>query len=159
MSSFFKRKRQEEKGTDEVQHVAERRHLKEMCADEEMYYAASRSLYLEPDKQLPETPIESLISDAEGMLKKGENKKAFWKFRLVFDKAVFEATRHKDERGHYAAVAEESISKALATVERLKAEDQFSGLEDVAKSMEILRRRLGEFIDVASHYYPEGPHR
>jgi len=159
LSSFFKRKRQEEKGADEVQHVAERRHLKEMCADEEMYYAASRSLYLEPDKQLPDTPIENLISDAEEMLKKGENKKAFWKFRLVFDKAVFEATRHKDEMGRYSNVAEESISKALAAVERLKAEGQITGLEDLTKAMGILSRRLGEFIDVASHYYQEGPHR
>lgn len=130
-----------------------------MCADEEMYYAASRSLYLEPDKQLPDTPIENLISDAEEMLKKGENKKAFWKFRLVFDKAVFEATRHKDEMGRYSNVAEESISKALAAVERLKAEGQITGLEDLTKAMGILSRRLGEFIDVASHYYQEGPHR
>jgi len=130
-----------------------------MCADEEMYYAASRSLYLEPDKQLPDLPIENLISDAEGTLKEGENKKAFWKFRLVFDKAVFEATRHKDERGRYSNMAEESISKALAAAERLRAEGQIRGLEDLIKAMEILSRRLDEYIDVASHYYLEGPHR
>lgn len=159
MSSLFRRKRQEEKGEDEAQHVVERRHLKDMCADEEMYYAASRSLYLEPDRQLPDTPIESLISDAEEAHEKGEDKRSFWKFRLAFDKAVFEATRHKDERERYSNVAKESISEALAAAERLRAKGQITGLEDLAKAMEILRRRLGEFIDVASHYYSEGPHR
>jgi len=159
LSSLFRRKRREEKDTDEAQHIAERRHLKEMCPDEELFYAASRSLYLEPDKQLPDTPLESMISDAEEALKKGENKKAFWKFRSAFDKAVFEVTRHKDERDRYFHVAEESISKALAAAERLRAEGQIGGLEDLIKAMMILRGKLDEFINVASSYYSEGPHR
>lgn len=129
-----------------------------MCADEEMYRAASRSLYLEPEKQLPDLPIENLISDAEETLERGENKKAFWKFRAAFDKAIFEATRHNGERGRYSNVAKESIMKALAAAERLRAEGQITGLDDMTKAMEILSMRLGEFIDVASHYL-EGTHR
>ena len=159
MNSFLRRKRKVEEDTDEAQHVVERRHLKEMCPDEELFYAASRSLYLEPDKQLPDAPIEGMISDAEEALRKGEDKKAFWKFRSAFDKAVFEATRHKDERDRYFHIAEESISKALAAAEHIRAEGQIEGLNDLIKAMMVLRGKLDEFINVASSYYAEGPHR
>lgn len=159
MSSLFRRQRKEEPRSAETKSV-ERHSLRELCGDEEMYYAACRSLYLEPDRQLPDAPIDDMISDAESMLKNGENNKAFWKFRIAFDKAVYETTHNEEERAHYTNIAKESLSKALTAAERLKAEGQsVSGIEEFAKVLSILGKRLDEYIGIATHYYIEGPHR
>jgi hypothetical protein len=124
-----------------------------------MYGIACRSLYLEPDKQLPAVPVEEVFSDAEKALKGGEDGKAFWRFRMAFDKAIYEATRH-EEREHYARMARESISKALTAAENLKAKGSSApGLEEYANALSILGKRLDEFIAIATHYYSEGPHR
>jgi len=159
LSSLFRRQRKEEPRSDEAK-SAVRHPLRELCGDDEMYYVACRSLYLEPNKQLPNVPVEDMFSDAEKTLKNGENSRAFWKFRMAFDKAVYEVTRREEERARYTRMAKESISKALTAAERLKAEGRIvPGLEEYANALSILDKRLDEFIGVATHYYFEGPHR
>jgi len=127
--------------------------LRELCPDEELYSAALGSLYVDPEAQLPAISIQDLVADAEDALKRRDYKRAFLQSRTAFDKAVFEATRHAEEKGRYSKMAGQAISKTLAAAENFRPEDEFM------KSLKILSRRLDDFINVAAAYYSEGPHR
>jgi hypothetical protein len=159
MSPLLGRGGKKKKATDGDKMTAKRT-LKDLCPDEELYRVATRSLYLDPEKQLPEVPLDDLLSDAEAALGRGEGWRAFWKFRTVFDKAVFEVAHHKEERKRYSGIAQEAISRAIAAAERLRAEEPLlPNLDQFAKDLTTIGTRLEEFIDVAATYYAEGPHR
>jgi hypothetical protein len=68
--SFFslRHRKNEENKTSETESPG-KPPLKDLCPDEEMYFAAARPLYLNPEEQFPNDSIESLISDAQDALR------------------------------------------------------------------------------------------
>jgi len=151
------------KKKEEKKEEKEKSLLEELCGDDaKLYDFLSRLLYLDPIAAISEKDLEILIEEAEKSIKEKNYAEAIGKYRLVMDKAIFEATQNPGERGRYIKVIHDLASKAAHVTEKEKEKVEKEGLTDRAASLErrienhkFMSERIEDIIDVASKFYNE----
>ena len=137
--------------------------LKELCAgDAKLLAVLGRMLYLNPIAAISPKDLELLLKEAETSIKDGNYGEAMRKYRVVVDKAIFEATQNTEERGRYIKVIQDLASKIIHATEKAKEKAEKKGLTDRAVSLEkniehykFVSKRIGDVVNVASHFYNE----
>jgi hypothetical protein len=137
--------------------------LKELCGDDaKLYDFLSGTLYLDPTAAISEKDLEILIEEAEKSVKDGNYEEAIRKYREVWDKAIFEATKNPEERGRYIKVIQDLTSKRAHATEKAKEKAEKKGLTDHAASLEkriehykFVSKRIDDIVNVAAHFYNE----
>jgi hypothetical protein len=137
--------------------------LKELCGDDaKLYDFLSGTLYLDPMAAIPKKDLEILIEEAEKSVKDGNYEEAMRKYRVVMDKAIFEAAQSPRERGRYIKVIHALASKATHATEVGKEKVEKEGLADYATSLErrienykFMSERIDDVVNVAAHFYNE----
>ena len=78
------------------------------------------------------------------------------------DKALIEATQNPGERGRYIKVIQDFASKAIHATKKVKEKAEKEGRTDHAASLEkkierykFVSKRIGDVVNVASHFYNE----
>ena len=154
--------------TDEKKEEKEESLLKELCGDgAELYDFLERKLYMNPIEAMrahgiSEKDLEVLIREAEKSIKDKNYEEAIWKYGLVVDKALIEATQNPGERGRFIKAIQDVASKAEHATEKAKEKAEKEGLTDRATShgrriekYEFMSKRIEDVINVASHFYKE----
>jgi hypothetical protein len=138
--------------------------LRELCGDDaKLYDFLSSKLYLDPLAAISKEGLETLIEEAERESINDENyQKAMSRYRLVVDKAIFEATQHQEERGRYIKLIQDLMVKTSQATEKVKEKAEKEGLNDRAASLgrrieddKFMSERIEDVIKVASLYYNE----
>jgi hypothetical protein len=103
-----------------------------------------------------------LIEQAEKSVKDENFEEAVWKYRLVVNKAIFEATQHQEEKDRYIKVMQDLLSKTAQATERAKEEVEKEGRTDrvvfFVKTLEdckFVSERIEDVLEVASRFYNE----
>jgi len=154
--------------TDKKKEEKEESLLKELCGDDaELYDVLGNKLYMNPIASMrahgiSEKDLEILIGEAEKSIKDKNYEEAAWKYRLVLDKAIFEATQNLGERGRYIKVIQDLVSKAVHAIEKAKEKVEKDGRMDYATSLErsienykFMSERIEDVTNVASQFYNE----
>lgn len=142
--------------------------LKELCGDDaKLYDVLGRNLYMDPIAAMrahgiSEKDLEVLIEEAEKSIKDKNYEEAMGKYRLVVDKAIFEATQNPGERSRYIKVIQDLAAKTVHATEKAKEKVEKKGLTDYATSLDrrienykFMSERIEDVINVASHFYNE----
>jgi len=137
--------------------------LKEVCGDDaKLYDFLGRTLYSDPMAAISKKDLEILIQEAEKSIKDGNYVEAVRKYRVVMDKAIFEATQNPGERGRYIKVIQDLASKTIHATEKAKEKAEKNGLTDYATSLErnieryrFVSERIDDVVNVAAHFYNE----
>jgi hypothetical protein len=137
--------------------------LKELCAgDAKLLAVLGRMLYLDPIVAISSKDLELLLEEAETSIKDENYEEAIRKYRVVVDKAIFEATQNPEERGRYIKVIQDLASKTIHATEKAKEKAEKKGLTDHASSLEkniehykFVSKRIDDVVNVAAHYYNE----
>ncbi|MDH5451058.1 MAG: hypothetical protein OEX77_09235 [Candidatus Bathyarchaeota archaeon] len=137
--------------------------LKELCGDDaKLYDFLGRTLYLDPMAAISKKDLELLIEEAEKSIKDGNYEEAIRKYRVVVEKAIFEATQNPEERGRYIKVIQDLASKIMHATEKAKEKAEKEGLTDHAASLEkniehykFVSKRIDDVVNVAAHFYNE----
>ena len=138
--------------------------LRELCGDDaKLYDFLARNLYVHPLAAISKESLEILIEEAERESINVENyQKAMSKYRLVVDKAIFEATQHQEEWGRYIKLIQDVTVKTSQATEKVKEKAEKEGLNDRAASLgrrveddRFMSERTEDVIKVASLYYNE----
>jgi len=149
--------------TDKKKEEKEENLLKELCGDDaELYDFLGSSLYMYPTAAISKKDLKILMNEAEKSIKDKNYEEVTWKYRLVVDKAIFEATQNPRERGRYIKAIQDLASKAVHAIEEAKEMVEKEGLTDYATSLgrrienyEFMSKRIEDVIDVASYFYKE----
>jgi len=103
-----------------------------------------------------------LIEQAEKSVKDENYEEAVWKYRLVVDKAIFEATQHQEERDRYIKLIQDLLSKTAQATERAKEKVEKKGLTDRVASLvkwiedcKFVSERIEDVLEVARQFYDE----
>ena len=142
--------------------------LKELCGDDaKLYDFLGSSLYMDPIRAMRaqdifEKDLEVLVEEAEKSIKDKNYEEATRKYRLVVDKAIFEATQNPGERGRYIKAIQDLATKTVHATKKTKEKREKEGLTDSAASLDIrieecnfMSERIEDVINVASHFYYE----
>jgi len=137
--------------------------LKELCAgDAELLAVLGRMLYLDPVAAISPKDLDLLLEEAETSIKDGNYEEAIRKYRVVVDKAIFEATQNPEERSRYIKVIQDLASKTIHATEKAKEKAEKKGLTDHAASLErniehykFVSKRIDDVVNVAAHFYNE----
>jgi len=137
--------------------------LKELCAgDAKLLAVLGRMLRLDPIAAISSKDLELLLEEAETSIKDGNYEEAIRKYRVVVDKAIFEATQNPAERGRYIKVIQDLASKTIHATEKAKEKAEKNGLTDHAASIEeniehykFVSERIDDVVNVAAHFYNE----
>jgi len=137
--------------------------LSELCAgDAKLRAVLGRMLYLDPIAAISPKDLELLLEEAETSIKDGNYEEAIRKYRVVVDKAIFEATQNPEGRGRYIKVIQDLASKTIHATEKAKEKAEKNGLTDHAASLEeniehykFVSKRIDDIVNVAAHYYNE----
>jgi hypothetical protein len=137
--------------------------LRELCGDDaKLYDVLAVSLYWDPIAAISKEDLGILIEEAEKSDKDQNFEEAMRKYRLVLDKAIFEATQHQQERGRYIKVIQDLASKLAQATEKVKEKVEKEGLTDYVARLErgvadykFVSERIEDVIEVASLYYNE----
>jgi hypothetical protein len=137
--------------------------LQKLCrGDAKLYDVLAGSLPLDPMAALPKEDLGILIAQAEKSVKDENYEEAVWKYRLIVDKAIFEATQHQEEKDRYIKVIQDLLSKSAQATERAKEKAEKEGRADRVASLvkriedgKFVSERVVDILDVASHYYNE----
>jgi hypothetical protein len=154
--------------TDKKKKDKEESLLEELCGDDaELYDFLARRLYMDPieamsARGISEKDLEILIGEAKKSIKDKNYEEAMWKYRLVVDKAILEATQNPWERGRFIKTIRDVASKAVHATEKAKEKAEKEGLTDHTTSLgrrienyEFMSKRIEDVINVASHFYKE----
>jgi len=154
--------------TDEKKEEKEESLLKELCGDDaELCDFLERKLYMDPIEAMrtygiSEKDLEVLIREAEKSIKDKNYEEAIWKYGLVVDKALLEATQNPRERGRFIKAIQDVASKAEHATKKAKEKAENEGLTGHATSLgrrienyEFMSKRIEDIINVASHFYKE----
>jgi hypothetical protein len=160
---FFRRKKKAEKKEEKEEKEKEEDLLKGLCGDDsKLYDVLGSTLYIDPIAVISEKDLEILMEEAERNIKDKNYEKTMRKYRLVLDKAIFEATQNPGKRGRYTKVIQDLASKAIRATEKVKEKVEKKGLTDTAASLDrriekykLMSERIEDVINVASHYYNE----
>jgi hypothetical protein len=155
----LKRRRKEK----EEKEAKEKSLLEELCGDDaRLYDVLTRNLYLNPITAIPKKDLEILIEEAEKSIKDRNYEEAAWKFKLVVDKALFEATQNPGERGRYIKVIQGLVSEAVHANEKVKEKVEKEGRMEYATSLgrsienyKFMSERIEDVTNVASQFYNE----
>jgi hypothetical protein len=137
--------------------------LKELCAgDAKLLAVLERMLPLDPIAAISPKDLELLLEEAETSIKDGNYEEAIRKYRVVVDKAIFEATQNPEERGRYIKVIHDLASKTIHATEKAREKAEKKGLTDRAASLEkniehykFVSKRIDDVVNVAAHFYNE----
>jgi len=137
--------------------------LKELCAgDAKLLAVLERMLPLDPIAAISPKDLELLLEEAETSIKDGNYEEAIRKYRVVVDKAIFEATQNPEERGRHIKVIQDLASKTIHATEKAKEKAEKKGLTDHAASLEkniehykFVSKRIDDVVNVAAHFYNE----
>jgi len=127
--------------------------LRELCGDDtRLYEVLSSFLYEKPLMAISKKDLDTLIEDA----KKSGN------FKMVADKAIFEASQNLGEKERYIKIIRDL---APTTIEVLEKEKEKAKKEVLADHTAILSRRIEnqkfiserveDVLNIASKYYKE----
>ncbi len=110
--------------------------LKELCGDDaKLYDVLSGMLYLDPIAAISRKNLKILIEEAEKSIKDENYEEAKQKYRLVVDKAIFEATQNPRERSRYIKVIKDLASET--------------------ENYKFMSERIEDVMKIASLYYNE----
>jgi len=137
--------------------------LKELCAgDAKLLAVLGRMLHLDPIAAISPKDLELLLEEAETSIKDGNYEEAIRKYRVVVDKAIFEATQNPAERGRYIKVIQDLASKTIHATEKAKEKAEKNGLTGHAASLEeniehykFVSKRIDDVVNVAADFYNE----
>jgi hypothetical protein len=137
--------------------------LQQLCrGDAKLYDVLAGSLPLDPIAAISKEDLKALIEEAEKSVKNENYEEAIWKYRLVVDKAIFEATQHEEEKDRYIKVIQDLVSKTAQATERAKEKVEKEGRTDRVASLErrieycrFVSERIKDVLDVATHFYNE----
>jgi len=137
--------------------------LKALCAgDAKLLAVLGRMLYVDPITAISSKDLELLLEEAETSIKDGDYEETVRKYRVVVDKAIFEATQNPDERGRYIKLIHDLASKTIHATEKAKEKAEKKGLTDRAASLEkniehykFVSKRIDDVVNVAAHFYNE----
>lgn len=149
--------------TEKKEEEKEESLLKELCGDDaKLYDVLGSSLYIDPIAAISKKDLEILIEEADKSIKDRNYEEATGKYRLVVDKAIFEATQNPGERGRYIKAIQDLASKAVHAIGKAKEKVEKEGLTDSAASLDrriedykFMSERIEDVINVASHFYYE----
>ena len=127
--------------------------LKELCGDDaRLYDVLSNFLYSKPLMAISKKDLDILIVEAE---KSGN-------FKLVAEKAIFEASQNPQERERYLKLMQDLAPKTINVLEQEKQRLENEGLTDQAATLarrienqKFINARVEDVINVASKYYKE----
>jgi hypothetical protein len=137
--------------------------LQKLCrGDARLYDILAGSLPFDPVAAISKEDLGILIEQAEKSVKDENYEEAVWKYRLVVDKAIFEATQHQEEKDRYIKVIQDLLSKTVQATERAKEKAEKEGRTDrvaaFVKRIEdckFVSERIEDVLEVASHFYNE----
>ena len=137
--------------------------LRQLCrGDAKLYDVLAGSLPLDPMAAISKEDLGALTEEAEKSVKDENYEQAIRKYRLVLDKAIFEATQHQEEKDRYIKVIQDLMSKTAQAAERAKEKVEKEGRADRVASLErrieycrFVSERIEDVLDVASHFYNE----
>jgi len=138
--------------------------LRELCGDDaKLYDFLAGKLYRNPLAALSKEGLDILVGEAERESINDENyQKAMSKYKLVVDKAIFEASQNQEERSRYIKLIQEVVVKTSLAAEKAKEKAEKEGLTDHAASLgrriesdRFLSERIEDVLKVASLYYNE----
>jgi len=149
--------------TEKKEEEKEESLLKELCGDDaKLYDVLGSSLYIDPIAAISKKDLEILTEEADKSIKDRNYEEAMWKYRLVVDKAIFEATQNPGEKGRYIKVIQGLASKAVHATEKAKEKVKKEGLTDSAASLDrriedykFMSERIEDVIKIASLFYNE----
>ena len=105
--------------------------LRQLCGDDaKLYDFLARRLPLDPMAAISKEDLGILIEQAEKSVKDENYEEAIWKYKLVVDKAIFEATQHQEEKDRYIKVIQDLLSKTAQATERAKEKVEKEGRTD-----------------------------
>ena len=137
--------------------------LWQLCrGDTRLYDVLAGSLPLDPIAAISKEDLGALTEKAEKSVKDENYEEAIWKYRLVRDKAIFEATQHQDEKDRYIKIIQDIVSKTVQATERAKEKVEKEGRTDRVASLErrieycrFVSERIEDVLEVARHFYDE----
>ncbi|MGD8545717.1 MAG: hypothetical protein PVH12_06025 [Candidatus Bathyarchaeota archaeon] len=137
--------------------------LKELCGDDaKLYDFLGSTLYVDPLAAISKKDLKILVEEAEKSVKDGNYEEAVRKYRVVVDKAIFEAAQNPGERGRYIELIQDLVSKAVHAIEKAKEKVEKKGPTEYATSFErgienykFMSERIDDVVNVAAHYYNE----
>ena len=137
--------------------------LRQLCGDDaKLYEFLARRLPLDPMAAISKEDVGILIEQAEKSVKDENYEEAVWKYRLVVDKAIFEATQHQEERDRYIKLIQDLLSKTAQATERAKEKVEKKGLTDRVASLvkwiedcKFVSERIEDVLEVARQFYDE----
>jgi len=137
--------------------------LEELCGDDaKLYDVLAHNLYFDPIAAISKKDLEILIEEAEKSIKDRNYEETAWKFKLVVDKALFEATQNPGERGRYIKVIQGLVSEAVHANEKVKEKVEKEGRMEYATSLgrsienyKFMSERIEDVTNVASQFYNE----
>ncbi|MGD0424812.1 MAG: hypothetical protein ABSA92_15350 [Candidatus Bathyarchaeia archaeon] len=137
--------------------------LRKLCGDDaKLYEFLARRLPLDPMAAISKEDVGILIEQAEKSVKDENYEEAVWKYRLVVDKAIFEATQHQEERDRYIKLIQDLLSKTAQATERAKEKVEKKGLTDRVASLvkwiedcKFVSERIEDVLEVARQFYDE----
>jgi hypothetical protein len=137
--------------------------LKELCADDaELLAVLGRMLYINPVLAISSKDLELLLKEAEKSIKDGNHEEAIREYRVVVDKAIFEATQKPEERDRYIEFIQNLASKTILATEKAIEEVEKKGSTDKVVSLKkkiehykFVSQRVDDILNVATHFYNE----
>jgi len=137
--------------------------LRQLCGDDaKLYEFLARRLPLDPMAAISKEDLGILIEQAEKSVKDENYEEAVWKYRLVVDKAIFEATQHQEEKDRYIKLIQDLLSKTAQATERAKEKVEKKGLTDRVASLvkwiedcKFVSERIEDVLEVARQFYDE----
>jgi len=137
--------------------------LQKLCrGDTKLYDVLAGSLPLDPMAAISKEELGILIAQGEKSVKDENYEEAVWKYRLMVDKAIFEATQHQEEKDRYIKLIQDLLSKTAQATERAKEKAEKEGRTDRAAALvkrieycKFVSERIEDVLEVASHFYNE----
>jgi hypothetical protein len=137
--------------------------LQQLCGDDaKLYDVLASSLPFDPIAALPKEDLRVLIEAAEKSVKDENYEQAIRKYRLVVDKAIFEATQHQEEKDRYIKIIQDLVSKSAQATEKVKEKvekegptDRVAALERGTEYCKFVSERIEDVLEVARHFYDE----
>jgi len=137
--------------------------LQKLCrGDVKLYDVLAGSLPLDPMAAISKEDLGILIEQAEKSVKDENYEAAVSRYRVIVDKAIFEATQHQEEKDRYIKIIQDLLLKRAQATERAKEKAEKEGRTDRVASLvkriedgKFVSERIEDVLDVASHYYNE----
>jgi len=111
---------------------------------------------------MPKEDLGTLVEAAEKSAKDEDYEEAIRLYKSIADKAIFEATKHQEEKDRYVKVIQDLASKRTQATEKLKEKLEKEGLTDRVAVLEreteynkFLSERIEDVLEVACSYYDE----